>query len=328
MKISIIIPVYNSSLTLKECLDVVFGSNFNNFEVIIVSDNSSDNSVKIAKQYQCKIIELSQNKGPAFARNRGAQEAEGDILLFLDSDVVIKKEALKYLSDKFFDDEINAIQGIYSHEPVYKNMATQYQQSYTSYYIWPENKKYATTLSTCCFAIRKKIFTKFKGFDANIKRATCEDEVFGYDLINKGYKILISRELNVEHRVHYNIGHFIKRTFNRYTSTIKFYLRSKTFINKIRQTNYLKIIIGIPILGLIILTSFLIIFFQNKIIWLILLILNIIFLSLHAGFMIFVGRTKGSIKAIGVMIICYLDTFMMLTGTIYGYLSYFFGKKY
>ena len=44
MKISIVIPVYNSSLTLKECLDAVFDSNFKNFEVIVVSDNSKDNS--------------------------------------------------------------------------------------------------------------------------------------------------------------------------------------------------------------------------------------------------------------------------------------------
>ena len=56
MKISIIIPVYNSSLTLKECLGAVLDSSFKNFEVIIVSDNSLDDSVNIAKKYNCKII--------------------------------------------------------------------------------------------------------------------------------------------------------------------------------------------------------------------------------------------------------------------------------
>ena len=82
MKISIIIPVYNSSLTLNECLGAIFNSSFKNFEVIIVSDNSPDNSVMIAKKYQCKIIELPKNQGPAFARNSGAQAAAGDILFF------------------------------------------------------------------------------------------------------------------------------------------------------------------------------------------------------------------------------------------------------
>ena len=60
MKISVIIPVYNASLTLKECLDSVFESNYKNFEVIVVSDFSSDNSIEIAKNYKCKIIVKSK----------------------------------------------------------------------------------------------------------------------------------------------------------------------------------------------------------------------------------------------------------------------------
>ena len=73
--ISVIIPIYNSSSTIKECLEAVFNSNFKNFEVIIVSDNSKDNSVQIANEYNCKIIELPENNGPAFARNIGAENA-------------------------------------------------------------------------------------------------------------------------------------------------------------------------------------------------------------------------------------------------------------
>jgi len=328
MKISIIIPVYNSSLTLKECLEAIFNSNFKNFEVIVISDNSTDNSVGIAKQYQCKIIELSENKGPAFARNEGAKISEGDILLFVDSDVIIKKDALNYLSEKFLQNEIDAIQGIYSHEPTYKSIVTQYQMSYNCYYIWPENKKYASTLATCCLAIRKKIFLNLKGFNANFKRASAEDEEFGYLLIDKGYKILISRELNVEHRVNYNIKHFIKKKFHTYIDVMKEYLRNKTYVKKIKQTNYSKVLGGIVILGLIILTAIGTIIFLNKTILSIFLILNIAFLLLHTGFMKFVGRTKGLAKAFEVMAICYIDTFLMLVGLLYGSLSYFFGKKY
>ena len=328
MKISIIIPVYNSSLTLKECLEAIFNSNFKNFEVIVISDNSTDNSVGIAKQYQCKIIELSENKGPAFARNEGAKISEGDILLFVDSDVIIKKDALNYLSEKFLQNEIDAIQGIYSHEPTYKSIITQYQMSYNCYYIWPENKKYASTLSTCCLAIRKKIFLNLKGFNVNFKRPSAEDEEFGYFLIDKGYKILILRELNVEHRVNYNLKHFIKKKFYTYIDVMKEYLRNKTYVKKIKQTNYSKVLAGIVILGLIILTVIGTIIFLNKTILYIFLTLNIAFLLLHTGFMRFVGRTKGLTKAFGVVAVCYIDTFLMLVGLLYGSLSYFFGKKY
>ena len=328
MKISIIIPVYNSSLTLKECLEAIFNSNFKNFEVIVISDNSTDNSVGIAKQYQCKIIELSENKGPAFARNEGAKISEGDILLFVDSDVIIKKDALNYLSEKFLQNEIDAIQGIYSHEPTYKSIVTQYQMSYNCYYIWPENKKYASTLSTCCLAIRKKIFLNLKGFNVNFKRPSAEDEEFGYFLIDKGYKILILRELNVEHRINYNLKHFIKKKFYIYIDVMKEYLRNKTYFKKIKQTNYSKVLAGIVILGLIILTAIGTIIFLNETILYIFLTLNIAFLLLHTGFMRFVGRTKGLTKAFGVVAVCYIDTFLMLVGLLYGSLSYFFGKKY
>ena len=209
MKISIIIPVYNSSSTLKECLDSIFSSTFKDYEVIVVSGNSTDDSIKIAKQFQIKIIEFPENKGPAFARNKGSQVAQGDIILFLDSDVILNKNSLSLIIDKFSLTEVNAIQGIYSHEPNYKYLATQFYQSYLCYYVWPENKKYVSTLVTGCFAIRKEIFNKFGGFDVNIENASCEDEKFGYSLIEKGYKILILRDLQVVHRVNYNVINFI-----------------------------------------------------------------------------------------------------------------------
>jgi len=329
MKISIIIPVYNSSLTLKECLDSIFESNFKNIEVIVVSDYSSDNSVEIAKKYNCKIIELNGNKGPAFARNKGAESAEGDILLFLDSDVIINKDSLDLVSKKFDSQDVNAIQGIYSHEPNYKYIATQFYQSYLCYYVWPQSKKYATTLVTACFGIRKKIFEELKGFDTKMKKANCEDEQFGYILIKKGYKILILRNLQIEHRVNYNIAKFIQKRFAQDVDRIKFYLREKTYSNKIKQTNYSKVIIGILVISLILLTGISNIFLGSKIIWYIFFILNLSYIFLHSGFLKFVKNTKGINKAFGSLIMFYLDTFLMLMALSYGSLNFFlFRKKY
>ena len=327
MKISIVIPVYNASLTLKECLDSIFESSYKNFEVIVVSDHSSDDSVEIAKKYKCKIIELDENKGPAFARNKGAEKSEGDILLFLDSDVILNKNSLNLISEKFLSEEINAIQGTYSHEPNYKYIATQFYQSYLCYYVWPENKKYATTLVTACFGIRRKIFMGFNGFDTKMKKASCEDEQFGYTLINKGYKILILRNLQIEHRVNYNTIKFIKRRFIQDVDRIKFYLREKTYTNKIKQTNYSKVILGIPILGLILLTFIASIFFTNKIFGLIFLILNIFYVLLHIGFLRFVNNTKGIKKVMGILMIFYLDTFLMLSAVTFGSLNFYLLKK-
>jgi len=329
MKVSIIIPVYNASLTLNECLGAIFDSSFKDFEVIVVSDNSSDNSVEIAKTYNCKILELKENRGPSFARNKGAEIAESDILLFLDSDIILKKNSLSLIIDKFSSKEINALQGIYSHETNYKYLATQFYQSYISYYTWPKNIKYASTLVTACFALRKEVFAQCNGFDTKITHVSCEDEQFGYQLIDKGYKILILRDLEVIHRVNYTTKRFIKKRFTQDVDRIKFYLREKTYIKKIKQKNYFKVISGIFILGLIFLTIVSSIFFPNKNLWYIFLILNISYILLHIGFLRFVSKTKGFNKIFGVLAMFYLDTSIMLTGMSYGFLEYFlFNKKH
>ena len=327
MKISIVIPVYNSSSTLKECLDSIFSSTFKDYEVIVVSGNSTDDSIKIAKQFQIKIIELPENKGPALARNKGFQVAQGDIILFLDSDVILNKNSLSLIIDKFSLTEVNAIQGIYSHEPNYKYLATQFYQSYLCYYVWPKNKKYASTLVTGCFAIRKEIFNKFGGFDVKIENASCEDEKFGYSLIEKGYKILILRDLQVVHRVNYNVINFIKRRLSQEFDRIKFYLREKAYTNKIKQTNYSRVIIGIPVLGLILLTVLSAFFYSNSIIWYSFVILNLIYVSLHLGFLKFVTSNKGFKKAFGLLFMFYLDTFLMIIALSFGLISFFILKK-
>ena len=84
-----------------------------NYEVIIVSDNSLDDSIKIATKFNASIIELPKNKGPANARNVGAKVACGDILLFIDSDVIINVDSLNIVSNRFISDKVEAIQGIY-----------------------------------------------------------------------------------------------------------------------------------------------------------------------------------------------------------------------
>ena len=88
--LSIIIPSYNSIKTIDRCLSSVFKSKFKNYEVIVVSDNSNDRSNDIIKKYPCRLINLKKNVGAAAARNAGAKIAKSDILIFLDSDVIIK----------------------------------------------------------------------------------------------------------------------------------------------------------------------------------------------------------------------------------------------
>lgn len=88
--ISIIVPVYNSELYLKKCLDSIISQTYENIEIICIDDNSSDDSLKILQEYEKKDhrIKVMQkaNEGVSLARNAGLDVAQGDYILFVDSD--------------------------------------------------------------------------------------------------------------------------------------------------------------------------------------------------------------------------------------------------
>lgn len=87
---SVIIPVYNSSSTLKHCVESVLSQDYGDFEVICIDDGSSDNSYELLKEYAGRDLRMrcfsQQNMGPSAVRNRGIHEAKGSWLLFVDSD--------------------------------------------------------------------------------------------------------------------------------------------------------------------------------------------------------------------------------------------------
>ena len=88
--ISIIVPVYNSELYLKKCLDSLISQTYENIEIICIDDNSSDDSLRILQEYEkkdhrIKVIQKA-NEGVSLARNVGLDVAHGDYILFVDSD--------------------------------------------------------------------------------------------------------------------------------------------------------------------------------------------------------------------------------------------------
>jgi len=90
MKISIIIPVYNAEQYLNKLIESIFVQTYKNYEIIIINDGSTDNSLEVIKKLskdnnKIKCITI-ENSGPGIARRRGFEEAEGDLLFFIDSD--------------------------------------------------------------------------------------------------------------------------------------------------------------------------------------------------------------------------------------------------
>lgn len=320
-KISVILPFFYSDnkksnedkkislLSFEKCLSAIFKSNYKNFEVIAISDSSSKESVRIAEKYPCKIIKLKKNYGAAFSRNKGVSYSKGKILVFLDSDVEIKKNAFSIIN-KFFNskDKENVIQGVYSHKPNYKSSITQYLHSYHCYHLFSETKKnkFTQTLCSAFFAIKKDLFIKYKGFDLKFSKASAEDVDLGFKLIRNKEKISIERKLNAIHHINFNIWSFTKRIIRLHTDEMKMYLRNKSVNLKAKQSNY-----SIVILGIILIFSMMVITLTNlfyPIVYFskIIILLNLIFLIINKNFISFILVTKGFVVSLKAIFYIYL----------------------
>ena len=102
--ITVIIPVYNTEKYLEECIDTVLGQSFSQFELICVEDGSTDGSKEILDAYAMKDSRVKvlsqQNKYAGVARNYGLTKAEGEYIIFLDSDDFFETDMLQNLYDK------------------------------------------------------------------------------------------------------------------------------------------------------------------------------------------------------------------------------------
>lgn len=103
-KISVIVPVYNVEKYVVKCLNSVYIQTYHDFEVVIVDDGSTDNSLDIVRKYQKShksntLLISQENGGLGAARNTGVLNSTGEYLLFLDSDDTIEPNALQTLYD-------------------------------------------------------------------------------------------------------------------------------------------------------------------------------------------------------------------------------------
>ncbi len=104
MKFSIVIPTYNRAWCIERAISSVLKQNFQDWEMIIVDDGSTDNTKKVLEKYLNKYKNIKyfykENGGVGSARNLGIKKAQGDYLIFLDSDDELTKNALKFIREK------------------------------------------------------------------------------------------------------------------------------------------------------------------------------------------------------------------------------------
>lgn len=104
-KVSVIVPVYNSSAYIRKCLDAILGQTYKNTEIILVNDGSTDDSLEILKEYAAEdariIVKDKSNGGSSSARNMGISEISGDFVCFCDSDDYYEPTMIEKLAEVF-----------------------------------------------------------------------------------------------------------------------------------------------------------------------------------------------------------------------------------
>ncbi len=175
--ISVIIPTYNRAWTLTEAIDSVLAQDYQNFELIVVDDGSSDNTSNLIDRYAGRLKLIRQtNAGVSAARNRGIAEARGDFLAFLDSDDTWLPQKLSRQMD-FFTRRPKALicqtQEIWIRNSVRVNPKKYHKK--------PSGMIFEPSLDLCLVSpsavmIKKELFKEIGCFDENLP--ACED----YDL--------------------------------------------------------------------------------------------------------------------------------------------------
>lgn len=116
VKVSVIIPVYNTEKYLRKCLDSVCGQTLSDIEIICINDCSTDGSLQILQEYaandnRIKLIDFEKNQGAATARNKGLDIAQGEYIGFVDPDDFIDLNFYKKLYQKAEDTDADVVKG-------------------------------------------------------------------------------------------------------------------------------------------------------------------------------------------------------------------------
>ena len=100
IKLSVIVPTYNSSNTIERLIHSLSNQIFKDFEIVFIDDNSTDNTVDLIlkalenSNIPSQLIVNETNKGPGYSRNRGLEKANGDYIVFIDSDDIVREDHL------------------------------------------------------------------------------------------------------------------------------------------------------------------------------------------------------------------------------------------
>jgi GT2 family glycosyltransferase len=198
-RLSIVVPAFNNAGQLQACLEALPRASSVHAEVIVVDDASPQEIREVAERHGAVYHRLDANAGPSSARNAGARRATGDILLFVDSDVVVAPGAVDHILRVFADDQdVAAVFGSYDNQPKAPGLLSQYR-NLLHHYVHQTGNRDASTFWAGLGAVRRATFLAVGGFDEQRYSRCMEDIEFGYRLRRFGYRIVLEKAAQGTH---------------------------------------------------------------------------------------------------------------------------------
>ena len=326
-KLSIVIPVYNAESTLKECLTKLHESRYRDFETILVDDGCTDHSPAIAAEFPVRIVPTSGRVGPAAARNLGARMATGEVLFFIDSDVMVRPDTLVLLAESFEAGDVDGLCGVQAAQMRYTNIASQYKNLWMRWTYLRQTGDVPLFYTTAA-AIRREAFLRVGGFDQGYATPNVEDTAFGQKLARLGVRVRVHPDLEVEHVKQYSLWTMLKTDFMRAVSLTRLKLRHPGDIAQNNTSVPSSYMASVPLSGVTVLFLMLGLVFGLRGMTAIGAAGAAAVMGLNWEFLTAIRRSDGWLRMLAAIPVLWLELLVVGTGTAVGLASYPFGRRY
>jgi len=321
---SVIVPAYNNQDTMEKCLKAIRESTYQDYEVIVVDCGSQDATCSIAKKYADKLIESPTKFDRSHARTAGIAAANGQIIVNIDSDIVIRPDTLTEINNYFSKHrEIDALTGLLSKEHPNHNFFSQYKNLYM-HYIFRKLPEKVTFLYGSIYAIRDETAHIYA---SDIKIA--DDTALGQKLVSCGKKIAFLRDLEVIHLKKYTLLSFVKNDFQIPFDWAKIFLKYKGWKqlgrNKIGYAHSPKEQLVSVVLAPAIFLLFLVALFGYASIKLLLFPI-LVWAVLNFPFFMYLTKERGLIFGLLGFFVTFLDNIIMAIGILCGFATTFMSR--
>jgi GT2 family glycosyltransferase len=216
VKVSIVIPVYNGAATIAQCLESLIPQALagHECEIIVIDDGSCDETMSVLSRYKdVRVVSQPRNMGPAAARNRGAQEATGEIILFTDADCVPGENWVADMARSFEDDPgVTGVKGVYRTRQ--RDLTARFVQlEFEFKYERMKQQEKIFFIDTYSAGYRRDVFLESGGFDTGFPVASTEDIELSFRLAAKGYRMVFNPRAYVYHQHPASWIDYMKRKF-------------------------------------------------------------------------------------------------------------------